>query len=39
MRYVALVQRDGLVNCAIQTSCYVNNDAFGQAFVFTAARP
>jgi hypothetical protein len=30
---------DGLVNGAIKTSCYVNNDAFGQAFVLTAARP
>ena len=29
---------DGLVNGAIQTSWYVNNDAFGQAFVLTAAR-
>jgi hypothetical protein len=29
---------DGLVNGAIQTSWYVNN-AFGQAFVLTAARP
>ena len=28
---------DGLVHGAIQTSWYVNNDAFGQAFVLTAA--
>jgi hypothetical protein len=27
---------DGLVNGVIQTSWYVNNDAFGQAFVLTA---
>jgi hypothetical protein len=29
---------DGLVNGAIQTSWYVDNDAFGQAFVLTAAN-
>src|SRR5215469_4980299 len=29
---------DGLVNGAIQTSWYVNNDAFGQVFVLTAAN-
>src|SRR5262245_39453810 len=29
---------DGLVNGAIQTSWYVNNDAFGQAFVLARQR-
>src|SRR5262245_5131280 len=30
---------DGVANGVIQTSWYVNNDAFGQAFVLTAADP
>jgi hypothetical protein len=30
---------DAIVNGAIQTSWYVNNDAFGQAFMLPAARP